>query len=98
MRIEITKQMGDLQQESWSFTIHERNEITLVLSGYKFCERQTKRHGWKVKTYFNRFDTRDGMKESEVPLPDEVKQEAISQITATISVKKPNEFFQKEGK
>lgn len=70
-----------LEREVWEFKdLNNINNTTLVLERYKVQTRKTTRHRWVTSSAWSwhRYDRRlRNMEESEVPFPDEVKEEAV---------------------
>lgn len=82
--IEIKK--DDLNMEDYDFYYFEDKKI-LVLDIYRKMSRQTKRHGWKVDGYYSRLRERDSsLKESEVPLTDEIRKMVLDKFVSEIKV------------
>ena len=96
----IREDPNGLNRQTWDFSIMDyHGGFTIFLNGYSQQVRPTKRHGWKVKivdtatqrinmTYSRLDSRRRGLTEQEVPLPDDVAQEAKSKVVDSISVKK----------
>lgn len=85
--IEIIREEKDgLKRKVWQF--HTRMEhagsdkVLVTLDAYQDQVRQTKRHGWKSVANYRNFDKRQAtIKEvSGVPMPHDVKLEAISRV------------------
>lgn len=65
---------------------------TLFLNKYLVFKRETKRHGWKCVSFYDRLNDRNSkIKESEVPLTEEIKQQALNEFFKIITVKKWSE-------
>lgn len=83
-QIEIKK--DDLNMEDYDFYYFDDKKI-LVLDTYRKMSRQTKRHGWKVDSYYSRLRERDSsLKEQEVPLTEEIKKMAFDKFVSEIKV------------
>ncbi len=63
---------------------------TLWLDTYTYQTRETTRHGWKTQKFYTRLDHRFSLSQIEnpedVPLSDEIKQQAIKKFTETLTV------------
>ncbi len=95
-----SKSNPSLEAEEWIFTTFERNnEIWLVLDKYSKETRATKRHGWKPvsESKYQRIFLRDSaLTEREVPLPDDVMEEAKAKLISQIHVGLWNRDYKQE--
>lgn len=72
--------------ERWKFYLSGTN---LILNTYFKGERKTKRHSYQPLHSYNRIMSRDStIKVDDIPLPEDVKQEAIDIIISKLEVKK----------
>lgn len=88
--MEIVKQIDELTQEVWNFWFNNGN---LYLDRYflKKREDKKKRVYRNIKTYDRIFSRNNNIEEDEVPLPEEIKQEALRLFTSNIKVLKWSE-------
>ena len=87
-----------LQREVWRFIhIDNHSDVTLYLDVYSCQSRPTKRHNWKINPatrdkpspHYSRLNHRDsGLTLEQVPLPEDVAQEAKEQFVSGVVVKK----------
>jgi len=85
----VKRKNGDIQQE-WLFTLI--NE-TLFLDTYKQLQKVVgSQRQYETVLYYNKSFKRDNnITEAEIPLPDDVKKEALEQYISQITVKKWSE-------
>lgn len=88
--IEVTKQVDELTIERWSFYFMYNK---LFLDRYCLMHKESKRERtYKVIGRYNRLSRRDSsIGEIEVPLPEDVKQEAFNKFISEIKVLKWSE-------
>ena len=91
---------NQLEMVEWVFWLHESPspELTIFLDHYATYERQTKRHHWKRKEhtlYYNRLagSREKSAQDTEVPMPDSVKEELKIEIASRIRIKLWSERF-----
>lgn len=78
---------GKLKAQVWHFAFDD--DFQLHLSRYFVLERATRRHGYKVITRYSVSDYRnDTINLPEIPLPQDVAEEAIYNFTKRIKVTK----------
>lgn len=77
----VKRKNGDIQQE-WSFTLINQ---TLILDRYSQRRYET------VKHYDRIYKRNNNITEEAIPLPDDVKKEALEQYISQITVKKWSE-------
>lgn len=83
----IERQIDDLNKAMWTFTLHQLPLI--ILDSYVLMNRETKRKSWKIKSrQYNRLMDRDSIIKNgnDVPIPEDVKEEAISTLREQIEV------------
>ena len=83
-----THSLDDLTLVTWDFWVYDTN---LVLDSYTVEKRQTTRHGYKTEAAYNRLPSgailmSKKLTEAEVPLTDEVREEALAKFIATLRV------------
>ncbi len=86
----VEKESDDaLRKEEWGFTLdYLRGD--LVLEHYLVFERSTKRHKYRaIKSYYWGDASRYALAVSDVPLSQEIKEEALQKLVAQIEVRKP---------
>lgn len=87
-RTEIEIPIDDFNQEVYRFYFDADRGI-LYLDFYGWFHRDTKRKGWKLQKQYDRLRERESeMKESEVLLSDELKQQVIKHFTEKLKVEK----------
>lgn len=88
--LQVFNQIDALNREVWRFQLITNNThqdmVSLVVSDYSFQFRETKRHGWKRVQWYDRFDRRRTIKETDVPLPEWVMEKARELITIEVRV------------
>jgi hypothetical protein len=93
--IKVIRQKDDLNREVWEFRELQKyinSPITVILNLYSIEERFTKRHKWVSTRAYDRHDQRRSfLQVSEVPLPDDVRQEALEEFIETVRVVKEDE-------
>lgn len=92
MYIEITilDEENPLKGEFFRFTAFE---TVLVLEEYLQFERPTKRHKPVIGKVYSRLDTRKStMRENEVVIPDDVRQQASEKFISMIKICKWSEY------
>jgi hypothetical protein len=90
MIIRFYTEESDLQRIEWAFWF---NDGVLILDGYSFYNRPSKRHKFRLKEFYNSLYRRSSeISEEEVPLTEAIKQRAIAEFTKDIRVKKWSEF------
>lgn len=85
--VEVTRN-GDLVKREWRFWYDERRH-QLVLDSYRKLARETKRHGYKIVdgTEYARILRRGSqISATAVPLPADVKDEALKKFADTLTV------------
>ena len=88
-RISLDIDTGELTKVTYDFYLLDG---VLYLDVYREWEKSTKRSGYKFKRGYDRLNERDShFKESEVPLTDEIKKEALKEFISKLSVKKWSE-------
>lgn len=85
----VKRKDGDIQQE-WSFTLINQ---TLILDRYTQLEKVAgnQRRYETVKHYDRLYKRHNNITEAEIPLPEDVKKEALEQYISQITVKKWSE-------
>jgi hypothetical protein len=85
----VKRKNGDIQQE-WSFTLINQ---TLILDRYSQLEKVagSQRRYETVKHYDRKYKRNNNITEEAIPLPDDVKKEALEQYISQITVKKWSE-------
>jgi hypothetical protein len=79
------------QVSDWSFYMDD-SSFTLYLDTFTVSTRESRRHRFKPVTHYHRLLSRDSnIAEDAVPLPDDVKAEAIASVTDQLCVKKWSE-------
>jgi hypothetical protein len=88
--MEIEKQIDELTIEKWRFRFIDRN---IYLESYYILQKESKRHkNYRTLKKYERLSKRDSnVEESEVPLTDELKQEALNQFVSKIKILKWSE-------
>jgi hypothetical protein len=88
--MEIEKQIDELTIEKWRFSFIDRN---IYLESYYILQKESKRHkNYRTLKKYERLSKRDSnVEESEVPLTDELKQEALNQFVSKIKILKWSE-------
>jgi hypothetical protein len=94
MRIVVTREHGPLKRETWTFAPIEndrRDGYFLRLETYRLETRESTRHRkWEhdPKQSYDRFSYRydPGMKREAVPLPEDVKKEALLRFYNSVEV------------
>lgn len=88
-RISLDIDTGELTKITYDFYFMDG---TLYLDSYREWEKPTKRSGYKLKGNYDRLRERDSsIKESEVPLGDEIKAQAMKEFISKLSVKRWSE-------
>ncbi len=83
MLIKIRREIG-LDAEEWSFVVIDEQ---IVLQDYARLTRPTKRHKEQCRDWYDRLNTRDcKLKLDEVPLPQDVADEALRGIQSKFRV------------
>lgn len=86
--IEVIRQTDPLGQTVWRFWFDDR-DATLYLDHYHEAKRETTRHKFKPINYYCRTDRRNNKIEvNDVPLPQDVADEAKAKLMDLITVKK----------
>lgn len=88
--IEVIRQPNNLNREVWQFhamTGH-RLEIVVILEYYYKQNRSSARHKWISDEYYSRTGRGSSLKVGEVPLPDDVAQEALQKFMEQVKVVK----------
>ena len=84
--IEVERIINDLEKENWGFTLVDK---TLVLAHYRYLARATKRHGFKAIKFYSGWDRRvSTVGVGDVPLPEDVAQEAKQKLFDMVKVVK----------
>lgn len=87
MNIHIVRNHGELNQEQWRFYYYDSRR-TLYLDWYGIATRKTKRHKFQIESSYSRLDNRGhSIQEAQVPIPDDVRAEAIQEFIQGIQVK-----------
>jgi hypothetical protein len=87
--IEIIRQSDDLNRQVWQFDFMDYyNKPLVVLNYYRLQSRPTKRHNWRNSEYWERLGRGSSLKMDEVPLPDDVKQEALQAFMGQVRIVK----------
>lgn len=74
----------ELNKQEWTFFFNDQT-MEIRLAVYRFMERITKRHKFKVDSFFNTYNIRDSLiARSDVPLPDDVCDEALQTFISKI--------------
>jgi hypothetical protein len=87
--IEVERVSGDeLHKQEWTF-IFDRDRMEIRLTSYRVMERKTKRHKFTVDSFFNIYNIHGSpIACSDVPLPDDVCDEALQICISKIKVVK----------
>jgi hypothetical protein len=87
--IEVERVSGDeLHKQEWTF-IFDGDRMEIRLTSYRVMERKTKRHKFIVDSFFNVYNYRDSsIMHTNVPLPDDVCDEALQICISKIKVVK----------
>lgn len=86
----IEQQRTKLERYIWEFYFNEFSKH-LVLRSYYFQERETPRHKWTSTIKYDGSDKRhNNIDIKDVPLPEEIKQQAVDEFTKDICAVKPN--------
>ncbi len=84
--IVIEKKIDDLTREVYIFYYHH-DKRTIILDSYSLENRETKRHKFRTKKIYSRKGHGSNLKESEVVLPEEIKQQALEKFISRITVR-----------
>lgn len=85
MRIEIDKEIDELNKEQFVFWFNEDRE-TIWLDGYYIMQRKTKRSKYRVLEKYDRLRDREStIAMNDVPLTDEIKQRIKDETIKIIS-------------
>lgn len=86
----VKRNNGDIQQE-WYFTLIES---TLILNAYKQLQKVVgSQRQYETVLYYNRSYKRENtITEEAIPLPEDVRKEALEQYISQITVKKWSEI------
>ena len=80
----VERKLDDFNRLTWGFIMIDKN---IVVSTYSVWARQTKRHGWKIVNSYRSHDRRhSSLQENDVPLPEDVKQEALDLYVSMLRV------------
>lgn len=84
-RISVTVDSGDLKREVYLFWLYD-SRLTLYLDHYELLARETKRHSWKPKAWYDRLSRRNATlkEEVEVPLTEHVIESARQQVVTML--------------
>lgn len=83
--VEININKDELERERYIFYYLDE---TLWLDKYFSEKRETKRHKYKIVKHYNRLSARESnVKEEDVPISKEIKQEALNAFIARLNVK-----------
>lgn len=89
--ITIERKQDDLNMEQWQF-LYIDSYHAIVLVNYQNLNRPTTRHKFKAVEHWDAYKDRrhnyDGAKIESVPLPDDVKAEALQEYMASLRVTK----------
>lgn len=85
---------GGLFQTEFVFMLFEMHtgNIALVLELFTIKQRETRKHGWKIRKQYDRFNLRySTITETDVELPDYVKEAALKEFNNRVTVCKWSE-------
>lgn len=89
-RIELIREEADrLKCQKWEFDTYAAGTGAIKCLLYGVLERPTTRHKYVVKAKWERSDERSynsKISRQEVPLPEDVKDEALQKFIATLTV------------
>ena len=90
--IKVVREISDLVINEWQFRLID---FDFILQSFDVYERATKRHKKHILTnhYFSSSSGCSNMKEEDVPLPEDVKAEAMQQLLSKINIGKKSEFY-----
>jgi tRNA isopentenyl-2-thiomethyl-A-37 hydroxylase MiaE len=87
MNVILDVPVDDFHKKEYIFWFYDNRDV-LYLDKYYECERKTKRHAWKIVKKYDRIDNRyNEIKASEVPLTEELKEQAKKILIDSIQVK-----------
>lgn len=93
--VEITKQIDELTEEQFRFALFD-SPLSLILDSYALFTKETKRHKHKVVKRYGRLDRKDftfnQIEESQVPLTEEIKKEALDKLIGSLKVQVWSEY------
>jgi len=82
--MQVERKIDDLNRLTWGFMMIDKN---IVLSTYSVWNRETKRHGWKIVDAYSSHNRRgSSFQEIDVPLPEDVKEEALNLYVSMLRV------------
>lgn len=91
--IEIRDDIDDFNSVLWRFSVNSgfSGDITLRLSEYAVCERQTKRHSWKKVKHWSTYDERrSSIARHELPtIPDFIKHRGLQLLKIDFVMPEP---------
>ena len=80
----VDESADKLRKVTWEFWLYRNH---LVLNSYTVDERASRRHTYKFVDGYDRLRKDYGhLKEAEVPLTDEIRERAIREFTAKLTV------------
>jgi len=88
-RIQVVIEHGPLKREIYVFMLIDGQEqdILLRLTDYRTETRASSRHKFRVEKRYSRMDPRaSDFTAEEVPLPEEVREQAIAALLARLVV------------
>lgn len=86
MTITIQQAQDQLTIEEWAFRLNDEN---LVLHRYTLQTKQSKRHKFITSELYHRtYPNKSTLKVEDVPLPEDIKRQALEAFVAKISVVK----------
>lgn len=95
--IEVIRQKDELNREVWQFVFFERyigSDPRIKLRTYTIEKKQTRRHKWTISSLYDIYNRRKSVLEpKDVPLPDDVRQEALEAFIKTVKVIKEDEVI-----
>lgn len=76
----------ELRRETYRYWFND-HEMRLILDGYCFEERKSKRHGWKVVAEWERYRSHHNqMSREQIPQREEVRQAVLKQFVDSITI------------
>jgi hypothetical protein len=89
----VKRVFGKLIINEWQFRL---DDFQFFLSSFDVYERATVRHKFVVtKNYFSGSSNVSNIEEEDVPLPEDVKAEAVQQLLTKLKIGKKSELYGK---
>ena len=91
MRYPVDRTSEDgLQTTIWQFEEYQQYmgaQVNLIVAIYQTGTRATRRHGWKWDKFYHRTERRNSnITADQVPLPDDVKAEALQLFFDSVTI------------